>query len=49
MTRKGAAMKIMQKIVAFLKKIGVLKVGGEVRMYKSSKDAGYKPPDPLEE
>ena len=42
-------MNFIQKIIAFLRKIGVLKVRGEVRTYKSSKDAGYKPPDPLQD
>jgi len=42
-------MSVIQKIIAFLKKIGFLKIGGEVRTYKSSKDAGYQPPDPLED
>ena len=46
--RKEYGMNVFHKIIAFLKKIGVLKVGGEVRTYKSSKDAGYQPPDPLE-
>jgi hypothetical protein len=45
---KGNRMNFLQKVIAFLRKIGVLKVGGEVRTYKSSKDEGYKPPDPLE-
>ncbi len=35
-------MQIIKKIIGFLKKIGVLKVGGEVNKYKSSKDEGYK-------
>ena len=38
-------MNLIKKIIAFLKKIGVLQVGGEVNTYKSSKDKGYKPPD----
>ncbi|MFH0864474.1 MAG: hypothetical protein V1858_05315 [Candidatus Gottesmanbacteria bacterium] len=35
-------MNIIKKIIEFLKKIGVLKAGGEVNTYKSSKDKGYK-------
>ena len=31
--------------IAFLKKLGVIKIGGEVRIYKNSKDPGYKPPE----
>ena len=41
-------MNVIQKVIAFLKKIGVVKAGGETRTYTSSKDAGYKPPDPFE-
>lgn len=41
-------MNIIKKIVEFLKKIGLLKVGAEVNTYKSAKDAGYKI-DPLED
>lgn len=41
-------MSIIKKIVEFLKKIGVLKAGVETNTYRSSKDKGYKPPDPLE-
>ncbi len=35
-------MSIIKKIIEFLKRIGVLKVGGEVNTYKSAKDKGYK-------
>jgi hypothetical protein len=38
-------MSIFQKIIEFLKKIGILKAGGEVHTYTSSKDEGYKPPE----
>jgi hypothetical protein len=41
-------MNIIKKIIAFFKKIGILKVGGKVNAYKSSKDKGYEPPDPLD-
>jgi len=41
-------MEIIRKIIEFLKKIGVLKVGTSSSTYKSSKDAGYQPPDPLD-
>ena len=41
-------MNFIKKIIGFLKKIGVLKMGVETNTYKSSKDEGYKPPDPLE-
>lgn len=42
-------MNIITKIIEFLKKIGVLKVGTSRASYKSSKDAGYQPPDPLDD
>lgn len=38
-------MELIKKIIEFLKKIGILKVGAEVNTYKSSKDAGYKVDD----
>ena len=41
-------MNIIKKIIEFLKKIGLLKVEGNAATYKSSKDAGYQPPDPLD-
>lgn len=41
-------MSILKKIVAFLKKIGVLKLELKKNSYKSSKDKGYEPPDPLD-
>lgn len=41
-------MTFIKKIVEFLKKIGLLKVGVSSATYKSSKDAGYQPPDPLD-
>jgi len=41
-------MNIIQKILDFLKKIGVLKVSGTASTYKSSKDEGYQPPNPLD-
>lgn len=41
-------MEIIKKIVEFLKKIGLLRVKGRAGTYKSSKDAGYQPPDPLD-
>jgi len=41
-------MNFIKKLVDLLKKFGFLKVGGSVRTYKSSKDKGYQPPDPLE-
>lgn len=42
-------MNIFTKLIEFLKKIGVLKVGVKGSSYKSSKDAGYQPPDPLDD
>lgn len=42
-------MEFIKKIIAFLKKIGILKVEGSKSTYKSSKDEGYKPPDPLDD
>ncbi len=39
-------MDFIKKIIAFLKKIGLLQVEGSKGTYKSSKDEGYKPPDP---
>ncbi|MCX6731965.1 MAG: hypothetical protein NTV98_00300 [Candidatus Roizmanbacteria bacterium] len=41
-------MNIITKIIEFLKKIGVIKVGATSATFKSSKDAGYQPPDPLD-
>lgn len=41
-------MNFIKKIIAFLKKIGLLQVGVSSSTYKSSKDAGYHPPDPLD-
>ncbi|MCX7881088.1 MAG: hypothetical protein N2482_01060 [Patescibacteria group bacterium] len=40
-------MKIIKKIIDLLRRLGILKVGGEVNTYKSAKDSGYKI-DPLE-
>lgn len=42
-------MEFLKKIIAFLKKVGILKAGVSTRTYTSSKDEGYKPPDPLED
>jgi hypothetical protein len=42
-------MNIITKIIEFLKKIGILKVGTSSSSFKSSKDAGYQPPDPLDD
>ncbi len=39
---------MFSKIVNFLKSIGLLRVSGSAGTYKSSKDAGYKPPNPLD-
>jgi hypothetical protein len=39
-------MNFLKKIIDFLKKLGVIQ-GVTVSTYKSSKDKGYKPPDPL--
>jgi hypothetical protein len=39
-------MNVFQKILAFLKKIGVLSVGGTSSTYTKSTDAGYQPPMP---
>lgn len=42
-------MSLIKKIIEFLKKIGVLKIGGTVKTYKSSKDKGYQiDVDPLD-
>jgi len=41
-------MNFVTKIIEFLKKIGVLKVEAKGARYNSSKDAGYQPPDPLD-
>ena len=42
-------MNIIAKIIEFLKKIGMLKVEAPTKSsYTSSKDAGYQPPDPLD-
>lgn len=35
-------METLKKIIDFLKRLGILKVGAEVNKYKSSKDEGYK-------
>jgi len=42
-------MEILKRLIAFLKKIGVIKVGSAARTFKSSRDAGYQPPDPLDD
>jgi len=41
-------MQIIKKIIEFLRKIGLLRVKGSAGKYTSSKDEGYKPPDPLD-
>lgn len=41
-------MDIIKKIIEFLKKIGFLRVEGSAGKFTSSKDAAYKPPDPLD-
>lgn len=41
-------MNIIKKIIEFLKKIGLLKISGNAGTYKSSKDKGYQPPNPLD-
>jgi hypothetical protein len=38
---------MIKKIIEFLRKIGLLRVRGNAGTYKSSKDKGYQPPDPL--
>jgi len=43
-------MNIFQQIVAFLKKIGVLKIEGKASTYKGTKEKPYQiDVDPLEE
>ncbi len=39
-------MNIFAKIIAFLKKVGILKVGVQSSAYTKSTDAGYQPPEP---
>jgi len=41
-------MNIIRKIIEFLKKYGVLKTGVSGATFRSSKDKGYQPPDPLD-
>lgn len=41
-------MEFIKKIIEFLKKIGILKIQGSASTFKSSRDPGYKPPDPFD-
>jgi len=41
-------LELLKKLIEFLKKIGLLKMDVKASTYKSSKDEGYQPPDPLD-
>jgi len=40
--------KFINKIIEFLKKIGLLRVEASKGKYRSSKEEAYKPPDPMD-